>query len=128
MIPLLFPVNVFIFFLQTMSKRPQTQFYLMRLFHKMSSTKSNNFFFLTRKEEEKEERTNCALAFRLAKGICTEIELHNEDGQTFATIATNSERFNFQVATYGELGGALQKRQLSLVIKPWKSKLVPDNP
>lgn len=95
-------------------------FYLMRLFRK-TGPKSNNFFFLTRKKEEEEEekeRTNCALAFRLAKEICTEIELHNEDGQTYATIATNSERFNFQVATYGELGGAVQKRQLSLVINP----------
>lgn len=89
----------------------------MRLFRK-TGPKSNNFFFLTRKEEEEKERTNCALTFRLAKGICTEIELHNEDGQTYATIATNSERFNFQVATYGELGGAVQKRQLSLIINP----------
>lgn len=31
--------------------------------------------------------------------LCTEIELHNEDGQTFATMATNYEQFNFEVAT-----------------------------
>ncbi|KAK1126637.1 hypothetical protein K0M31_004264 [Melipona bicolor] len=54
-----------------------------RLFRKTQKLESNNFFLIPWQEKEGWKKGPApVLAFRVARGICTGIELHNEDGQT----------------------------------------------